>query len=226
MTDTTGPKVVAARSVRRVPVFPWSARSRWHPTAASFGILQFGLVLFGIGDALFVNSRLGNTPWTVLANGLERHSSLDIGEATILISVMVLLLWIPLRERPGLGTISNAIVIGLTVKYATQWLPEPQHIALRIVFVAAGVLTVGVGAALYLSTHHGPGPRDGLMTGIAIRLAQPLARVRITLEILVLAAGFILGGRLGPGTLVFALTIGHVLTYMLARLSALVHAET
>jgi uncharacterized protein len=222
MADTTESQVVAARNVRRVPVFPWSAPSRWHPTIASFVILQFGLVLFGIGDALFVNSRLGNTPWTVLASGLERHSSLDIGEATILISVLVLLLWIPLRERPGLGTISNAIVIGLTVKYATKWLPEPGHLAVRVAFVVAGVITVGIGAALYLSTHHGPGPRDGLMTGIAIRLKQPLALVRITLELLVLAIGFLLGGRLGPGTLVFALTIGHVLTFMLARLTALV----
>jgi uncharacterized protein len=225
MPDTTARPAVAARAVRRVPVFPWSAPGRWRPTPSSFVILQFGLVLFGIGDALFVNSRLGNTPWTVLANGLERHSSLDIGEATILISLMVLLLWIPLRERPGLGTVSNAIVIGLTVKFATQWLPEPKHLAVRIVFVMAGVLTVGVGAALYLSTHHGPGPRDGLMTGIALRHKQPLARVRITLELLVLTAGFLLGGRLGPGTLVFALTIGHVLTFMLARLTALVHAK-
>jgi uncharacterized protein len=192
----------------------------------SFVILQIGLVLFGVGDALFVNARLGNTPWTVLAAGIARHSPLDIGEATIATSAVVLLLWIPLRERPGLGTISNAIVIGLTVKYATRWLPEPNAMATRVAFVASGLLTVAIGAAIYLSTHHGPGPRDGLMTGLAIKLHQPLARVRITLEVLVMVGGFALGGRLGFGTLAFAFLIGHTLTFVLAQLTRLVHLGT
>jgi uncharacterized protein len=215
----------SASAVRRVPTFPWSAPARWRPTPTSFVVLQIGLVLFGIGDALLVNSRLGNTPWTVFAEGIERHTSLNIGQATILTSLVVLLLWIPLRERPGLGTISNAIVIGLTLGFATRWLPEPDSMFVRLLFVVGGIVIVAIGAAIYLSTHHGPGPRDGLMTGLALRLQQPLARVRITLEVLILAIGFALGGKVGVGTFAFAFTIGHVLTFVLARLSTLAHAR-
>jgi uncharacterized protein len=223
-TDSETP--VAARAARRVPVFPWSAPARWRPTPVSFIVLQVGLILFGIGDAMFVNARLGNTPWTVLSAGIARHSPLDIGEATIATSIVVLLLWIPLRERPGLGTVSNAIVIGLTVKFATRWLPEPDPIAARLAFVAGGLCVVAVGAAIYLSTHHGPGPRDGLMTGLAITLRQPLARVRTTLEVLVMVGGVLLGGHLGVGTFAFALLIGPTLTLVLARLSQVTHLGT
>jgi uncharacterized protein len=213
-----------ARSVRRVPTFTWSAPARWRPTVTSFVLLQFGLVLFGVGDALLVNSRLGNTPWTVFAEGIERHTSLNIGTATIVTSIVVLLLWIPLREKPGLGTISNAIVIGLTLNVATKWLPEPNSVIVRLLFVAGGIVVVAIGGSVYLSTHHGPGPRDGLMTGLALRLHQPLARVRISLEVLVLAIGFALGGRVGIGTFVFAISIGHVLTFALARLARIANA--
>jgi uncharacterized protein len=214
-----------SRAVRRVPTFPWSASGRWKPTPTSFVVLQVGLVLFGIGDALLVNSRLGNTPWTVFAEGIERHTSLNIGTATILTSIVVLLLWIPLHERPGLGTISNAIVIGLTLDVATHWLPEPTSTIVRLLFVAGGILVVSVGGAIYLSTHHGPGPRDGLMTGLALRLHQPLARVRVTIEVLILAVGFALGGKVGIGTFAFAFSIGHVLTFVLARLARLANAQ-
>lgn len=172
--------------------------------------------MFGIGDAMLVNARLGNSPWTVLAEGVARHTPLDIGDATVAISMVVLLLWFLIDERPGLGTIANALIIGFTVKFATRWLPEPDELWIRIAMVILGVVIVGVGGAAYLSTQHGPGPRDGLMTGLARRLGKSLARVRTVLEVSALTVGALLGGRVGFGTLWFALAIGPTLAAVLA----------
>jgi uncharacterized membrane protein YczE len=207
------------RTARKVPVFRWSAPTRWTPKPDALVLLVIGLVLFGVGDSLIVNSRLGNTPWTTLADGVARHTPLDLGEATIVVSFLVLLGWIPLRERPGIGTIGNALIIGSTVKFATRWLPEPSQLAARVAFVLVGIAVVAVGGALYLSTHLGPGPRDGWMTGLGKRLGVPIARVRITVEVVVMGLGWLLGGRLGFGTLAFALTVGHALAFSLARLA-------
>jgi uncharacterized membrane protein YczE len=172
-------------------------------------VLLAGLWAFGTGEALLVASRLGNTPWTVLAQGVSRHSVLSIGEATFVISLTVLLAWIPLRERPGLGTIANAVVIAVAIDVMLPVLPEPDALAGRLGEVLAAILCIGAGSGLYLTTWLGPGPRDGWMTGLARRTHLPIATVRLSIELTVLVAGWLLGGRVGIGTVLFALTIGH-----------------
>lgn len=154
-------------------------------------------------------SHLGNTPWTVLAQGVSRHSPLSIGEATLAISVAVLVGWIPLRERPGLGTLANALVIALAIDVMLAVLPTPAATAGRLAEMASAIACIGAGSGLYLTTWLGPGPRDGWMTGIARRTGWPIAGVRLSLELVVLVAGYLLGGRVGVGTVVFALTIGY-----------------
>lgn len=201
-----------------MPRFPWSAPGRWRPTPASLVILLGGLWLFGTGEALLVASKLGNSPWSVLAAGVARHSPLDLGTATIVISVVVLLLWIPLGERPGLGTVANAVVVGTAVEVMGHVLPTPHVLLARAALMVGGIALVAAAGALYLSTQLGPGPRDGWMTGVAQRTGIPIARVRISIEVVVLIVGALLGGRLGVATFVFGLTIGHVLAFMLGLL--------
>jgi len=185
-------------------------------------VLVVGLWLFGTGEALLVASRLGNTPWTVLAQGVSRHSPLSIGEATFAISIVVLLAWIPLRERPGLGTIANAVVIAVAIDAMLEVLPQPHADPARLGEVFAAILCIGVGSGLYLTTWLGPGPRDGWMTGLARRTGLPIATVRLSMELTALVAGWFLGGRVGLGTVVFALSIGYAVSLamtLLARLS-------
>ena len=188
----------------------------------TFAVLLVGLWLFGTGEALLVASRLGNTPWTVLAQGVSRHSSLSIGEATFAISLVVLLAWIPLRERPGFGTLANAVVIAVAIDAMLRVLPRPAAASGRIGEVAAAIIAIGVGSGLYLTTWLGPGPRDGWMTGLARRLHAPIASVRLSIELTALIAGWGLGGRVGLGTVVFALTIGYAVAgsmQVLARMN-------
>ena len=179
-------------------------------------VLVGGLWLFGTGEALLVASHLGNTPWTVLAQGVSRHSPLSIGAATFAISVVVLLLWIPLRERPGLGTVLNAVVIAVAIDVMLDWLPKPAANGWRLTEVVGGIVAIGVGSALYLTSELGPGPRDGWMTGIARKAHWPIASVRLGIEVAVLVAGFFLGGRVGIGTVLFALTIGYAVATAIA----------
>jgi uncharacterized protein len=175
-------------------------------------VLLTGLWLFGTGESLLVASHLGNTPWTVLAQGFSRHSPLSIGGATLVISAVVLLAWLPLREVPGLGTLANAVVIAVAIDVMLRVLPQPSAAAGRLAEVATAICCIGIGSGLYLTTWLGPGPRDGLMTGIARRAGWPIAGVRLALELSVLVAGYLLGGRVGIGTVVFALTIGYAVT--------------
>jgi uncharacterized membrane protein YczE len=179
------------------------------------------LWVFGTGEALLVASRLGNTPWTVLAEGVSRHSPLSIGAATFVISLTVLLLWIPLRERPGLGTLANAVVIAVALDVMLRVLPHPEADASRLAEVAAAIACIGIGSGLYLTTLLGPGPRDGWMTGLARRTGLPIATVRLSIELTVLVAGFLLGGRVGLGTVVFAVTIGSAVAGSMRALARL-----
>jgi uncharacterized protein len=167
-----------------------------------------GQWLFGTGEALVVAGGLGNSPWTALAQGVSLHTPFSIGVATQLIGFAVLLCWIPLRERPGLGTILNAIVIGLAIDATLAYLPAEHAVALRIGSLALGIAVVGLGSGLYLLAALGPGPRDGLMTGLNGRFGWPIAAVRTCIELAATGAGFALGGKVGPGTLAFALLIG------------------
>ena len=182
--------------------------SRWRPTPARLARLLVGLAVFGLGEALLVASDLGNSPWTVLAEGLAKHTPLAVGGATVAISVLVLCAWFPLRQRPGLGTILNALMIGVVIDVTLAVLPEHFALGPRWAFVVLGIALVAVGSGLYLTSLLGPGPRDGLMTGLHRRTGRSLRLVRACLELSVVGAGFALGGTVGAGTLAFALLIG------------------
>lgn len=170
--------------------------------------LALGLVLFGISMALLVRSGLGVMPWDVLHQGLTRHIPLTFGQMVIASSVVVLLLWIPLRQTPGIGTVLNAVVVGLVVNEALTWLDEPSTLIARIGLLAAGVMLNGIATAMYIGAQLGPGPRDGLMTGLARRTGKSIRLVRTALEVAVVALGWALGGVFGIGTIAFALLIG------------------
>jgi uncharacterized membrane protein YczE len=193
--------------------------SRWRPTPHQLAQVLIGLWLFGTGEALVVASELGNSPWTVLAEGVSKHSPLSIGGATFLISVLVLLCWIPLRERPGLGTVLNAIVIGVSIDVTLALLPHLDATAVRWLALLGGIAVVGLGSGLYLTAALGPGPRDGLMTGLHARRGWPLAAVRTGIELTAVTAGYFLGGTAGAGSLLFALLIGHAVSFGVRRIA-------
>ncbi|MGI8422121.1 MAG: YczE/YyaS/YitT family protein [Gaiellaceae bacterium] len=169
--------------------------------------LYLGLILYGVSDALLVLSRLGLDPWDVLHQGLERHTGIAIGTWSILVGALVLLLWIPLRQRPGLGTLSNVVAIGATIDIVLSLAHAPHGTAARWACLLGGVFLNGVATGAYIGAGLGPGPRDGLMTGIA-RRGHSIRVVRTAIELSVLAAGWALGGTVGIGTLVYALSIG------------------
>lgn len=179
--------------------------------------LYAGLVLYGFSMALFVRGRLGVMPWDVLHQGLARRIGGTLGTMTIAVGVLVLLLWIPLRERPGLGTVSNVIVIGLVVDAVLRVLPMPDPLAVRIAFVGLGVLLNAVATAAYIGARLGPGPRDGLMTGLVGRTGWSVRLVKTTIEVTVVALGWLLGGTFGVGTLVYAFGIGPVVHLLMPR---------
>ncbi|CAB4886411.1 unannotated protein [freshwater metagenome] len=209
------------KPARTVPITRWRSPTRWRPRFSTFVILIVGLYLFGTGESLLVRSTLGVSPWTVLAEGLATHLPISIGLATFLVSAVVLLLWIPLRERPGLGTISNAVVISLALQIGVVTVPTPSNVVVQFAFVLVGIALIGIGSGLYLTTRLGPGPRDGWMTGIHLRTGWPVARVRLGIEIVVLAIGWGLGGTVGIGTIMFALLVGPSVGYGLMLAGAI-----
>jgi uncharacterized membrane protein YczE len=206
----------ALKGSRTIPRTRWTARSVWKPTPASLTSLVVGLWLFGTGDAILLAADLGATPWTVLAQGVSVRTGLSIGVTTFIVSVTVLLLWIPLRQRPGLGTVLNIIVISIAIEVMYTVLPRPEQLWLRLTFVLVGTATIGLGSGFYLTAGHGPGPRDGWMTGLHRRTGWPVGRIRLFIELTVLTAGWLLGGTVGIGTAVFALLIGQAVALGLA----------
>ena len=198
---------------------PPARASLWRPTSDRLARLVLGLALFGAGEGCIVRSELGNSPWTVFAEGVSLSTPLSIGAATIAISFVVLLLWIPLRQAPGLGTVANAIVIGVALEGTVRLLPEEVALPPRWTLLLGGIALVALGSGLYLTAALGPGPRDGLMTGIHDRTGLSLRLVRASIEISVLAAGYLLGGTAGAGTLAFALLIGPGVQLAVERLS-------
>lgn len=178
-------------------------------------MLLSGLVLFGVGVALMADAGQGLGPWDVFHQGIARRTGLELGTVTILIGIPILAMWIPLRERPGIGTVCNIAVIGLATNIALPLLPTPAELPLQSVEMALGVITIGFASGMYLATDLGPGPRDGLMTGLHHRFGISIRRARTTLELTVLGAGFLLGGTVGLGTVVFALGIGPVVQWSL-----------
>ena len=192
----------------RIPTTPWRATSTWALRPRMVLPLLVGLTLFGFGEGLLVQSRWGATPWTVFAQGVSRHVHVSLGWSTAVISCVVFLVWFPLRERPGIGTIANLVVIAYVLDLTTYVMSAPSSPAVKATYVVVGVGVIGVGSALYLTTGLGPGPRDGLMTSLHRRFGVSVVYVRLTLEIMVLAAGWLMGGTVGVGTAFFASTIG------------------
>ena len=188
------------RPHKTVPITPWRAKHRWDLSISRVLILFFGLALFGFGDALVVQSNLGNAPWTVFAQGLSLKTGLSLGWATFYTGFVVLLIWIPLRERPGFGTISNIIIISAAIQVGVELFPLQSTFLGGLASALLGIALVGVGTALYITCGLGPGPRDGAMTGIHNRTGIRVGRVRMGIEVTVLIIGALLGGRIGLGT--------------------------
>lgn len=211
---------------RTIPVTPWRANSTWGLLTAPYVItrmmvLIFGLMIFGIGEAFLVVTSLGNSPWVVLSEGISLNSSLNIGESTFFVSVAVLLLWIPLRQKPGFGTLANIVVIAASIELGLLIIPTVDNIFVKYFYVLFGIALVGIGSALYITCGLGTGPRDGLMTGLHFKTGVRVGRVRLGIEIMALSVGALLGGSLGVGTALFALLIGQSVAISLGVLGRL-----
>jgi uncharacterized membrane protein YczE len=177
--------------------------------------LYAGLALYGVSSALLVAAGLGLEPWGVLHQGLAKLTGLTIGVVSIVVGAAVLLLWIPLRQRPGLGTVSNVFAIGLAMDGTLALIPDPRSLAVRIPLMLAGIVLNGAATGLYISARFGPGPRDGLMTGLHRRTGRSIRLVRTTLEVAVVVTGFLLGGTIGVGTVLYAGSIGPLAQFFL-----------
>ncbi len=211
------------RPHRTIPITPWRAKSRWAPSPATLAILVAALFLFGIAESLLVQSNLGNSPWVVLAQGVSNHSGINLGWATFGISCAVLLLWIPLHEKAGIGTVLNIIVIAFALQIGVDIIPLQHHFASGLLLSILGVLLVGVASALYISCGLGPGPRDGWMTGLHHRTGIRVGRIRLGIESLVLLSGFFMGGHVGLGTALFAIFIGQAIAISFGILARVTH---
>jgi uncharacterized membrane protein YczE len=181
--------------------------------------LYAGLVLYGVSMALLVRSGLGVIPWDVLHQGVSRQLGWSMGTVTIVVGAVVLLVWLPLRQRPGLGTVSNVVVVGLALDATLALVAAPSALLLRVLLVVGGILLNGVATAAYIGVHLGPGPRDGLMTGLVARTGWSVRLVRTGIELVVVAVGWLLGGTLGVATVLYAVGIGPLAHLLLPPLS-------
>ncbi len=209
------------RPSRTIPITPWRAPNRWSLAPMRVLILIAGLTIFGLGDSLLVQAHLGNAPWTVLSQGLTIKFGLSLGWATFIVSACVLLLWIPLREKPGFGTLANIVVIAAAIQLGVNVVPRQTLFIPQLLLVLLGIAMVGIGSAIYITCGLGPGPRDGLMTALHHRTGVRVARVRLAIESTVLILGALLGGRIGLGTALFALLIGQALAISLSFMERL-----
>lgn len=206
---------------KTIPHTPWRAEHRWQLSPQRVAILFFGLAIFGLGDSLLVQGNVGNAPWTVFAQGLSLKTGFPLGVSTFLISVAVLLIWIPLREKPGFGTLSNILLIASFIQVGISIFPLQHSILMGVIFDLLGILLVGIGSSLYITCGLGPGPRDGAMTGIHQATGIRVGRVRLGIEITVLIIGWLMGGTVGIGTLLFALLIGESIAISLGIVARL-----
>ena len=214
------------RPSRTIPTTSWRAPSTWGLFSGNqrfqrLMILIFGLTIFGIGEAFLVITSLGNSPWVVLSQGISLNSNLNIGQATFLVSFLVLILWIPLKQKPGFGTIANMVVIAAAIELGLLIIPETTNLTIKYFYILLGIALVGIGSALYITCGLGTGPRDGLMTGLHYRTGVRVGRVRLGIEVLALSSGALLGGSLGVGTALFALLIGQSVAISLGVLARL-----
>ena len=196
--------------IKNIPIVSWSSVNSFNfkPKLSTSFFLIFGLAIFGLGEGLLILSTTGNSPWSVLAEGISNTTSLSIGTATFFISVSVLFLWIFIKQKPGLGTIFNIIIIAGMIDITLNFFDAPSSVWMKYFLAIFSVLLVGLGSGIYLVANLGPGPRDGLMTGLTKLTNLPIALVRAFLEISAVLAGWYLGGTVGAGTLIFAFGIG------------------
>ncbi len=196
--------------IKKIPKVKWSSEKPFNfkPKFSTFFFLCFGLSLFGLGEGLLIVSFTGASPWSVLAQGISLNVNLSIGTITLLISIAVLILWIPLGQKPGMGTIFNALIIAIMIDLCIKYVPTPSNYIYQLLLAVISVIMVGIGGGIYLVSNLGAGPRDGLMIGLQKLTNFPIAVVRATLEISVVSIGWYLGGTVGIGTLLFAFGIG------------------
>ena len=197
-------------SIKKIPKTNWSSQKPLNlkPKISTLFFCCFGLMLFGLGEGLLIVSFTGASPWSVLAQGISLNVNLSVGMITFLISVSVLILWIPLDQKPGMATILNALIIALMIDLCIKFVPTPSNYFNQLFLAIISVITVGVGGGIYLVANLGAGPRDGLMVGLQKKTSLPIALVRATIEITVVSVGWYLGGTVGIGTLLFAFGIG------------------
>tara|TARA_B100001175_G_C19269450_1_gene523423 strand:+ start:50 stop:697 length:648 start_codon:yes stop_codon:yes gene_type:complete len=197
-------------SIKNVPKVSWSSNRPLNlkPKISTFFFLCLGLTLFGLGEGLLIVSASGASPWSVLAQGISLNVNFSIGTITIFISIGVLIFWVPLNQKPGIGTILNALIIALMIDICIKFVPTPENYISQLILAIISVITVGLGGGIYLVANLGAGPRDGLMVGLQKKTNLPIAVVRAFLEISVVSIGWYLGGTVGVGTLLFAFGIG------------------
>ena len=196
--------------IKKIPKVNWSSEKTYNfkPRFSTLFFCCFGLTLFGLGEGLLIVSFTGASPWSVLAQGISLNVNQSIGMITFLISISVLILWIPLGQKPGMATILNALIIALMIDLCIKFVPTPSNYYNQLILAIVSVITVGIGGGIYLVSNLGAGPRDGLMVGLQKKTNLPIALVRATLEITVVSIGWYLGGTVGIGTLLFAFGIG------------------
>ena len=197
-------------TLKKIPKLQWSSEYEYNlkPKKITIFYLIFGLILFGIGEALLITANIGVSPWFVLHQGLAFKTGYTIGITTFIVSVAVLLFWFPLKQKPGIGTILNAIFISVVIDLSLFIMPYPKEFLFQLTQVFVGIFIIGIGSGYYLAANLGPGPRDGLMTGINKQTNQSIALIRTFLELSAVGVGFYLGGIVGIGTVIYAVGIG------------------
>ena len=197
-------------TIKKVPNVSWSSEFPLNtkPKLTTLIMLVIGLFLFGLGEAIIIGSGSGVSPWTVLAQGISSKTDLSIGMATFLISIFILIFWVPLKQIPGIGTILNAIIIASAIDLTLGFIPKPELIYLKILQASFGILIVGIGSGIYLASNLGPGPRDGLMIGLQQKTNTSIPLIRTIIESTAVTIGWFLGGIVGIGTVLFVFGIG------------------
>ena len=214
-------------SIKTIPIVSWSSRYplNFKPELSTLSFLAIGLILFGLGDAIIISSGAGASPWSVLAVGIHESTNWSVGTATFAISLSVLILWIPLKQQPGIGTILNLIIIAAVIDLALPFLPNPNSYGWSVVQAVVGVMTIGIGSGFYLIANLGPGPRDGLMVGLQKLSNLPIVYVRTAIEVLAVTSGWLMGGTVGLGTIIFVFGIGPAVAFSLSLVGRLSNSK-
>tara|TARA_B100000029_G_scaffold304413_1_gene297288 strand:+ start:168 stop:833 length:666 start_codon:yes stop_codon:yes gene_type:complete len=202
--------IIYVLTLKKIPKVSWSSSDEYNlkPKKLTIFYLIIGLVLFGLGETLLVTANIGVSPWFVLHQGLSFKTGYSIGITTFIVSIIAILLWLPLKQKPGIATILNAILISIVVDLSLPFLPQPKYFILQLFQVMFGMFIIGIGSGFYLAANLGPGPRDGLMTGINKQTNLSFSFIRIIIELSAVGLGFYLGGIVGIGTILYALGIG------------------